>query len=142
MRAVTDGRYKYIRNFSKRPDMPTVKEFEGMDIKHMGDYWSASSKRTKPLEELYDLAKDPHETVNLADSADHQKVRERMTQELYRWMYRTNDFLRGADLGKGGKGVGKVPGNLADGSGLDSSRPTYNHWDADAAFEMVVFAFP
>ncbi len=97
MRAVTDGRYKYIRNFSKRPDMPTVKEFEGMDIKHMGDYWSVSSKRPKPLEELYDLANDPHETVNLADSADHQKVRERMTQELYRWMYRTNDFLRGAD---------------------------------------------
>ena len=97
MRAVRDERYKYIRNFCKRPDTPSVKEYEQMTFENPGQVWRASADRPKPLEELYDLASDPHETVNLAGRDELAAVKKRLRDELFRWMNETGDFLRGAD---------------------------------------------
>jgi len=63
----------------------------------MGELWRTMSDRLRPLEELYDLASDPHETRNLAASPDHARAKKRLRAALYKWMYDTADFLRGAD---------------------------------------------
>ena len=97
MRSVRDERYKYIRNFSARPDRLTVAECEAMDSKTRVNLWLARSKRPRSLEELYDLANDPHETVNLADQAELARVKKRLRDELFRWMNATGDYLAGAD---------------------------------------------
>ncbi len=97
MRTVRDKRYKYIRNFSARPDRPSVKEFETMGLTRMNQFWLAASKRPRPLEELYDLDADPHETVNLAGKGELRTVKKRLRDALFAWMNQTGDFLRGAD---------------------------------------------
>ncbi len=97
MRSVRDKRYKYIRNFSSRPDRLTVAEVEDMDPDKVKNLWLTRSKRPRPLEELYDLANDPHETKNLAGQADLAPVKKRLRDELFRWMVDTVDYLRGAD---------------------------------------------
>ncbi len=42
-------------------------------------------------EELYDLERDPHEVVNLADSAEHMDIRRALSECLDRWMKQTDD---------------------------------------------------
>ena len=77
IRAARDRRYKYIRNYSIRRTyaqdiqymnmMPTLVDLRRMD--RDGQLTNAQSRffrEQKPAEELYDLEKDPHETVNLA----------------------------------------------------------------------------
>jgi arylsulfatase A-like enzyme len=46
-----------------------------------------------PDEELYDLANDPHEIVNLAGSnaPEHQAALKRLRAELERWIVETDD---------------------------------------------------
>jgi hypothetical protein len=44
-----------------------------------------------PPEELYDVVADPHETVNLAGSPEHQAVLQELRQVLERWIEETND---------------------------------------------------
>ena len=97
MRTVRDERYKYIRNFSARPDRPSVKEFEAMGLTRQNEFWITPSQRPRPLEELYDLQADPHETVNLADKDELRPVKKRLRDALFAWMNDTGDFLRGAD---------------------------------------------
>jgi len=46
---------------------------------------------TKPLEELYDLEKDPHEISNLASSPAHKDVLERLRAAQAKWMVQTRD---------------------------------------------------
>ena len=49
---------------------------------------------TRPPEELYDLAADPHETKNLADDPQHRGTLEALRARLDRWVTETGD--RGA----------------------------------------------
>ena len=77
IRAVRDHRFKYVRNY--RTDLPYIgfipyrDQAESMqDIMRLAsegrlgpDQWQFTSK-TKPKEELYDTAADPHEIHNLA----------------------------------------------------------------------------
>ncbi len=82
IRAVRDHTYKYVRNY--RPELPYIgflpyrnrapmmKEILQMiEMGSLGpDQWQFSSQQ-KPLEELYDLERDPHEIHNLASDVTH-----------------------------------------------------------------------
>jgi len=54
----------------------------------------------KPIEEFYDTLKDPHELNNLADSAEHKNVIERMRKILRGWIIETRDtgFMSEAEM--------------------------------------------
>lgn len=87
-RAVTDGRWRYIRNY--RPDLPVMQ--------HLDYLWRQSSMREwdrlrsegklnavqaapfqpKPVEELFDCDADPDNVVNLAADPAHRATLERL----------------------------------------------------------------
>ena len=97
IRAVTDGRYRYIYNLS-----PEV-EFSNLEIAaNKRDHWLGSwrekgatnpeaKKRVdefinRPPDELYDLEADPDNLNNLTGSPEHAKVRESLRKALFQWM--------------------------------------------------------
>jgi len=101
-RSVRDHRYQYIRNYvPHRPRMqhsdfseytPTRKELrrlaaEGKLAGAVKDFMSP----VKAPEELYDTENDPHQIRNLANSADHRAILDRLRGELHGWMARTRD---------------------------------------------------
>lgn len=101
-RSVRDQRYRYIRNY--RPDigayldigfrknMNTMKEL--LDWRDAGRlnsdqrYWFRTRKEP---EELYDLERDPYELHNLAGEPEYQEIRERLSNELDRWLEEIGD---------------------------------------------------
>ena len=105
IRAVRDKRYKYIRNY-----MPHLTR--GQDIEYMNQMLTMQEMRrlnaagklrgpqmqyfreTKPLEELYDTAGDPHEVKNLADDPEYKDVLERMRKAHMKWVKETRDIGR------------------------------------------------
>jgi len=113
MRAVHDGRFKYIQNFFPgRPyaqhigymeEMPTMREMRRLHKDHFNalspNYGMALTQAQqiffqpeKPVEEFYDLTADPHEVKNLADSPAHQPQLKRLRQALAQWQKETNDL--------------------------------------------------
>ncbi len=102
IRAVRDQRYKYIRNYepwktyyqymNTAEKGATMRELRTM---HEQGKLPAPAERyfapSKPTEELYDLEADPHELNNLADSAEHRDVLERMRQAHLDWVLETRD---------------------------------------------------
>ena len=103
IRAVRDKRYKYLRNYMPEvtyaqhinymDEMPTMKEWRRL---HAEGKLEGPSKiffsETKPVEELYDTASDPHEVNNLADSPEHRDVLLQLRAEHERWRKRTKDL--------------------------------------------------
>ena len=45
----------------------------------------------RPAEELYDLSSDPHQMINVASSAEFQKVREELSDQLFEELRTTRD---------------------------------------------------
>jgi len=101
-RTVVDGKYQYIRNFMPhRPRMPLSDYSERTPIRQEirrlyragnlagQDAWLAAP--TTPVEELYDIAADPHEMSNLAGAAKHQAVLKRLRRALYDKMVSIRD---------------------------------------------------
>jgi uncharacterized sulfatase len=101
-RSIRDHRYQYIRNYvPHRPRMqhsdfsertPTRQEFRRLAAE--GELTGAAKDFMSPVkasEELYDTEADPHQIQNLADSADHRAILERLRGELHDWMVRTRD---------------------------------------------------
>jgi len=91
MRMSTDGRWKYIRNFnafechaSNLGDNERVNAFIRA---------GAEKHRHLPMEELYDLDADPFEQTNLAHDPSHSDVKQRLSEELFRWMEDQGDYL-------------------------------------------------
>jgi|GEM_PF-467820 len=102
-RAVSDGRYKYIRNFL--PDVPQGQILGYMELMPIMREWRRLGAQgglnpvqatfltaPKPVEELYDTQTDPHEIRNLAADPAQRQRRERMRAELRRWMLETRDL--------------------------------------------------
>ena len=103
MRTVRSRRFRYIRNFHpERPYLQTNRykqaryptlwamkklhaegELNGVQTRFLAE--------ERPEEELYDLAKDPHETTNLADSSAYQAILEQMRGRLDQWLRRIGD---------------------------------------------------
>jgi len=103
IRMVRDCRYRYVRNYE-----PWKAYYQYMNSAERGGTmqelrrWHAEEKLpaaaeqfmagSKPLEELYDLEHDPHETHNLAESADHQDILRRMRAAHMTWVAEVGDL--------------------------------------------------
>ena len=106
IRAVRTARYKYIRNFL--PGRPLLQPNRYKDAKaivrrlrelHDAGGLDELQERvlfspTRPAEELYDLAADPHEVRNLAGDPAHRATLESLRGRLDAWIAATGD--RGA----------------------------------------------
>jgi arylsulfatase A-like enzyme len=101
VRSVTDGRFTYLRHF--QPHLPYGQHIDYMFQTPTTRVWhqlfkegkldaiQAAFWQPKPAEELYDLEADPHETVNLATSPDHQVQLQTFRDALLKHMRDTRD---------------------------------------------------
>ena len=99
MRGIRTDRYKYLRNFGKRPlvyipadiyDSPSGKAVRE-------EYY----KTVRPVEELYDLKSDPKELHNIIDEPKYQDIAKSLQSRLTDWLEQTNDpLLKGPISGK------------------------------------------
>ncbi len=103
MRAVRDHDFKYIRNFE--PEKTYAQGIDYMDLMPAMREWRRLHRegklvgaqhnwfaKPKPIEELYDLAKDPHELVNLAAAPEHQERLRAMREALENWQVEIGDL--------------------------------------------------
>ncbi len=103
IRAVRDRRHKYIRNFA--PELPYAQPIAYMDRMPTMQAWrrlaAAGALRgpqrrflaaTKPAEELYDTAADPHEVADLAGDPAQAERLGRMRAALDAWIETTGDL--------------------------------------------------
>jgi len=102
IRAVRDKRFKYIRNFMPHVtygqdidymnQMPTMREMRRLNaegrLQRPEKYYFLP---TKPVEELYDTARDPHEVHNLAGDPQYQDELLRLRGALLEWMRAVGD---------------------------------------------------
>jgi N-sulfoglucosamine sulfohydrolase len=106
IRCVRTKQFKYIRNFL--PDRPYTQKNDYKErfypmLNLMKELY-AQGKLTpvqalfmaprKPIEELYDVKKDPYEINNLADSPQYGLTLEKMRAILQRWIEETGDMGR------------------------------------------------
>ncbi len=103
IRAVRDKRYKYIRNYEpyktyyqymNTPEKgATMKEIRRVHAEgKLPPQAQLFMAPQKPLEELYDLQNDPHETNNLAKSPRCQDILKRMRKAHVKWVKETKDI--------------------------------------------------
>jgi uncharacterized sulfatase len=103
IRMVSDKRYQYIRNYEPfkpyQQYMNTAEKGGIMRELHrcaeegslpLGAAWFAAEQ--KPVEEMYDLKRDPHEVNNLADKPEYRPILERLREAHERWMRDTKDL--------------------------------------------------
>jgi len=112
-RTVTDGRWRYIRNYM--PHRPwsqhqafewLAKGYQDWEQAHIDGKLNAVQDRffqTKPFEELYDLSVDPHEIEDLARDPAHDATRARFSRLLDAHMsgIHDNGFLPEGMAGEG-----------------------------------------
>jgi len=102
IRTVRTKKFKYIRNFlNYRPHAQRNQYKDGKEIsRHMKQLYqegklnelqSSFYQSSRPVEELYDLEKDPFEINNLAGQPAHQQQLKEMRSTLYAWMDQIND---------------------------------------------------
>jgi N-sulfoglucosamine sulfohydrolase len=102
IRSARDERFLYIRNFA--PEQPYAGHVIYRNQSNIMQEWlrlqaeralsgaAALWMRTsRPAEELYDTARDPHQIRNLAAEMPHRETLDRMRKALTDWMARTND---------------------------------------------------
>ncbi len=112
--SISTKRYRYIRNYMPwvpydahlgyyefyRPALHIMRQMH-MDLE-LTPAQAHFFKNRKPEEELYDLEKDPHETVNLVDDPEYSDVLQDMRVHMEEWKRKvpettTEDFdIRGA----------------------------------------------
>ena len=102
IRAVRDGRFKYIRNYRPeqgyylpveyRERIPTTQELLRLrDEGKLDEFQAQWFREKKDAEELFDCQNDPHELNNLArDPAYTEKLNE-LSQEMDRWLAEIGD---------------------------------------------------
>ncbi|MEX0676248.1 MAG: sulfatase-like hydrolase/transferase [Pirellulales bacterium] len=88
VRSVTDGRYVYVRNYMPHRiygqhldymwQTPTTRAWEQLHKQGKLNAAQDAFWKPKPPEELYDLASDPDEVHNLAGSAEHREILEKL----------------------------------------------------------------
>ena len=102
VRSVRDQRYIYIRNFMPHRiygqfveymfRTPTTAVWHKMYIEGKLSPPRTHFWETKPAEELYDLAEDPDETRNLANSPEHASVLDRLRAARREWSLSIHDL--------------------------------------------------
>lgn len=100
-RTVTDGRWRYIRNYM--PHRPwgqheafewLAKGYQDWEQAHLDGRLNAVQNRffqTKPYEELYDLAADPHQIHDLASDPAHRRTLAGLSKALDAQMVAIHD---------------------------------------------------
>ena len=99
MRMVRTAKYKLILNLAHDLEYPTASDLWGspswQSVLYHKDVMlgerSTSAYLHRPKEELFDLAKDPHELKNRIDDADFANVRDQLRAKLATWRKATND---------------------------------------------------
>jgi len=102
IRMVRDQRFKYLRNFmadvsygqdiTYMNEMPMMQEMRRLHAENKLSGGPAQYFRpTKPVEELFDTVKDPHELNNLAKDPQYADVLKRLRAECERWMLDIQD---------------------------------------------------
>ncbi|HUT30386.1 MAG TPA: sulfatase-like hydrolase/transferase [Sedimentisphaerales bacterium] len=102
IRCVRSMRYKYIRNFYPnrshlqhnryKDNKQIIKTIRRLFAEGKLDLVQARMLApTRPAEELYDLANDPHEINNLAGLPAYEKVLNQMRSRLKKWIVETGD---------------------------------------------------
>ena len=135
VRAVTDGEYRYIRNFHPHRHRGILSGYPHGQVgwqslyklKQAGklnDVQSAYWEMPQPVEELYHTASDPWELNNLADEPNHQKRLARMRSATLNKMREIGD-------------TGLVPESMYEGISKDSTVYEYVHND-DFPYEDVL----
>jgi arylsulfatase A-like enzyme len=102
-RTVRTDRYRYIRNFT--PERPFLQSNDYKQrqypvwtlLKELDSEGKLTPPQkcltapTMPEEELYDIVADPHETRNLAGSAEHAGVLKELRGALEKWIEESDD---------------------------------------------------
>jgi hypothetical protein len=90
-RAIRTHRWKYIRRYGSRrtPVLPNCDDSSSKDVL-LANGWA---EQNLPTEQLYDLAFDPYEANNLAESPDHAIILADLRVQLNEWMRSTDDPL-------------------------------------------------
>jgi len=105
IRGVRTADWKYIRNLDPSAEHHTHvdKGNAGADGRAYWDSWVAKAKtdlaaaaivtryHTRPAEELYDMATDPHELTNLAADPKHAERLKTLRADLDAWMAANGD---------------------------------------------------
>lgn len=99
MRVYFDGDYKLIFNVAHQLPYPFASDLYAsptwQDVLKTGRVYYGKRRTEdyiqRPRFELYDLASDPDELMNLADDPKHQERFERMQRELRAWQKETRD---------------------------------------------------
>lgn len=104
MRSVHDQRYHYIRNYTPGASLETLNRYREKcflvqplmrQLKAEGQLSGAALEIMQPFpaEMLFDTQSDPHELMNLADSADaaHRAALTRLRSALDTWIVETGD---------------------------------------------------
>ncbi|MDN5202137.1 sulfatase [Fulvivirgaceae bacterium BMA10] len=103
MRAVRSKKFKYILNLMperpylqynryKESQYPMMAIMNVMHLKgELNEVQRTFMANTKPVEELYDLEKDPHEINNIAKDPQYYDALKNMRQELANWRNSIND---------------------------------------------------
>jgi uncharacterized sulfatase len=100
---VRDRRYRYLRNYEPRKPYAQHLSYmeQGFIMQELRrlkteDKLPPASRlfmgEEKPVEELYDVERDPHELKNLAGSPAHAAVLERLRAAHERWSLETRDL--------------------------------------------------
>ena len=141
-RSISDGRFIYVRHFM--PHLPYIqpsvifddkkrsfREFRRLYLageldQHASRLWAEH----KPIEELYDLERDPHELHNLADSAEHQKLKRSLRDQLWQWIltHRDSGFMPESEYQIRSRDLGVTPFDVVQDS---------KSFDLPAALDMA-----
>ena len=123
MRSARDTRYVYIRNYMPHRiygqhvkylfETPTTRVWHRMYHQGLLEPPRTYFWETKPYEELYELASDPDETVNLAASEAHRETLARFRRALDEHLLAIRDtgFLPEDEIHS--RSAGRAPGDMA-----------------------------
>lgn len=103
VRAVSDGRFEYLKNY--QPEKPyyqnityRLQQKSMIEILRLKDEGKLKEeqmhwfKPTKPIEELYDTEKDPYQFVNLADNPAYKAKLEELRNQHQLWLKKYGDM--------------------------------------------------
>lgn len=102
VRAVGDGRYKYLKNY--HPELPYIQNIKyrmSMDLMKellrmnaegkLNDIQKLWFRKTKPADEFYDTKTDPYEFNNLSGNPKYAAKEKELKSKLAEWMKMTSD---------------------------------------------------
>lgn len=105
-RAVREGDFLYLRNFLPHLGWDAI-QYSWEQAPHLLEEWRQRAesgklqadtrqamffRRSKPVEELYDLKLDPAQLRNLAGQPEHQAILARLRRECETWMRANHDL--------------------------------------------------